>query len=43
MYRTTLADLANTVEHLDSFERITVPENVKKDARIALNRMLEVY
>jgi len=43
MYRTTLADLANTVEHLDSFERIMVPENIKEDARIALNRMLEVY
>ncbi|MFH1699850.1 MAG: quinolinate synthase NadA [Candidatus Zixiibacteriota bacterium] len=43
MYRTTLADLANTVENLDSFDRIVVPEDIKVEARIALNRMLEVY
>lgn len=43
MYRTTLADLANTVENLEVFDRIVVPENIKTDARVALNRMLEVY
>jgi len=43
MYRTTLADLANTVENLNTFDRIIVPEDIKKDARVALNRMLEVY
>ncbi|MEE9442457.1 MAG: quinolinate synthase NadA [candidate division Zixibacteria bacterium] len=43
MYRTTLADLANTIENLDSFDRIVVPEDIKSEARIALKRMLEVY
>ena len=43
MYRTTLADLANTVENLDSFDRIVVRDDIKADARIALNRMLEVH
>jgi quinolinate synthase len=42
MYRTTLSDLANTVENLDSFDRITVDEEIKADARIALDRMLNV-
>jgi quinolinate synthase len=43
MYRTTLADLAHTVENLDSFERIVVPAAIKADAKIALSRMLEVH
>lgn len=43
MYRTTLADLANTVENLDQFDRIVVARDIKKDARLALNRMLEVH
>ncbi len=43
MYRTTLADLAYTVENLDTHERIIVDPDIKKDARIALNRMLEVH
>jgi len=43
MYRTTLSDLANTVENLNTFDRIVVEENIKADARLALNRMLEVY
>jgi len=43
MYRTTLNDLANTVENLSTFDRIVVPEDIKADARVALNRMLEVY
>jgi quinolinate synthase len=43
MYRTSLTDLAYTVEHLDSFERIAVHKDIKADARVALERMLEVY
>jgi quinolinate synthase len=43
MYRTTLADLANTVENLGTFDQIVVPEDIKADARTALNRMLEVH
>ena len=43
MYRTTLADLANTVENLGTFDRIVVPDDIKKDAKLALNRMLEVH
>jgi quinolinate synthase len=43
MYRTTLSDLANTVENLSTFDRIIVDENIKAEARLALNRMLEVY
>ncbi len=42
MYRTTLADLAYTVENLGVFDRIVVPQEIKADARLALNRMLEV-
>jgi quinolinate synthase len=43
MYRTTMADLANTVENLDVADRIVVKDDIKADARIALNRMLEVH
>lgn len=43
MYRTTLSDLANTVENLNTFDRIIVPDDIKADARLALDRMLEVY
>jgi len=43
MYRTTLADLAYTVDNLDTCDRIVVAPDIKKDARLALNRMLEVY
>ncbi|NMC42351.1 MAG: quinolinate synthase NadA [candidate division Zixibacteria bacterium] len=43
MYRTTMADLANTVENLDVFDRIVVRDEIKADARLALNRMLEVH
>ena len=42
MYRTTLADLAHTVENLDACDRIVVPDAIKADARVALKRMLEV-
>ena len=43
MYRTTLADLAFTVENMDTCQTIRVPDDIKADARLALNRMLEVY
>jgi len=43
MYRTTLADLAFTAENLETYQTISVPEGIKADARLALNRMLEVY
>ncbi|MCP4569786.1 MAG: quinolinate synthase NadA [FCB group bacterium] len=43
MYRTTLADLAFTVENLETRDRIEVDEAIKTDARIALNRMLMVH
>ncbi len=43
MYRTTMADLANTVESLGSFDRIVVPSAIKAEAGLALKRMLEVH
>jgi quinolinate synthase len=43
MYRTTLADLSFTVENLDTCRPITVPETVKAEAKLALDRMLEVF
>jgi quinolinate synthase len=43
MYRTTLADLAYTVENLDGRDKITVGSDIKKEARLALSRMLEVH
>ena len=42
MYRTTLADLAYTVENLDTRDRVEVDGAIKADARLALNRMLMV-
>ena len=42
MYRTTLNDLAWCLENLDTVDPITVPEDVKRDARVALERMLEI-
>jgi quinolinate synthase len=43
MYRTTLSDLANTVENLNTLDRIIVPKGIKAEARLALDRMLEVF
>ncbi|MEZ5358371.1 MAG: quinolinate synthase NadA [Candidatus Zixiibacteriota bacterium] len=43
MYRTTMADLANTVENLGTFDRIVVPDDIKAEAKLALDRMLEVH
>lgn len=43
MYRTTMADLAYTVENLDSHDKIIVDDAIKADARVALKRMLMVH
>jgi quinolinate synthase len=42
MFRTSLADLCFTLENLDSANRIVVRDDIKADAKIALERMLEV-
>ncbi|SYZ73324.1 Quinolinate synthase A [Candidatus Zixiibacteriota bacterium] len=43
MYRTTVNDLAYCLENYREIKPITVPEETKKYARIALERMLEVH
>ncbi|MBK7140937.1 MAG: quinolinate synthase NadA [bacterium] len=42
MYRTTLNDLAYTLEHYSDIKPITVPEPTKGEARLALEKMLEI-
>jgi len=42
MYRTTLNDLAWCLENLDTVDTIEVSEEIKDDAKVALNRMLEI-
>lgn len=42
MFRTSLADLCFTLENLDTIEQISVPGGIRRDARIALERMLEI-
>jgi quinolinate synthase len=42
MFRTTLADLCYTVENLDTAQQINIDDDIKADARIALERMLEI-
>jgi quinolinate synthase len=42
MFRTSLADLCYTVENLDQVGQVQVNDKVKVDARIALERMLEI-
>lgn len=42
MYRTTLNDLAYTLENLQDVKPIRVPEPAKSEALLALKRMLEV-
>jgi quinolinate synthase len=42
MYRTTLNDLAWCLENIESAKPITVPDDVKREARLALQRMLEI-
>ena len=41
MFRTTLADLAFTLDHLGEVNEIIVEEEIKKDALVALTRMLQ--
>ena len=42
MYRTTLNDLAYTLENLDSLKPIIVREPARSEARLALEKMLEI-
>lgn len=42
MYRTTLNDLAYTLDHLETLKPMTVYDDVKHNARIALERMLAI-
>jgi quinolinate synthase len=42
MFRTTLADVAYCLDHLGEGNIIKVPEDIKKDALVALQRMLEL-
>jgi len=42
MYRTTLNDLAWCLENYPDIKPITVPDEIKADARLALSRMLEL-
>jgi quinolinate synthase len=42
MFRTTLADLCFTLENPEKGFQVSVPDEIKEDARIALERMLEV-
>ena len=43
MYRTTLNDLAYCLENLDTMKQIKVPDRIKANALLALERMLEVH
>jgi len=43
MYRTTINDLAYCLENFRDIKPIQVPEKIKVNARIALERMLEVH
>ena len=42
MYRTTLNDLAHCVENYPDLKPIRVSERIKKHARVALERMIEI-
>ncbi len=42
MYRTTLADLAYTLDHVDTLRPLSVDEDVAVHARVALERMLAI-
>jgi quinolinate synthase len=43
MYRTTLNDLAHCLENYEDMKPIVVPDDTRRDALIALEKMLEVY
>lgn len=42
MYRTTVAKLKNVLESFDPYLEIRIPEETARDARLALERMLEL-
>ena len=42
MFRTTLADVAYCLDRLGAGNIIRVPDDLKEDARIALERMLDL-
>ena len=42
MYRTTLANVCYTLENLETCGQVIVPEEIRADARIALERMLTI-
>jgi quinolinate synthase len=42
MFRTTLNDLAFTLENLDKIKPLSVPEEIQENARAALERMLTI-
>jgi quinolinate synthase len=42
MYQITLGRLLYTLENIDSFERVVVPDSVKHYSRVALERMLSL-
>jgi quinolinate synthase len=42
MFRTTLADLCFTLDNPEKATQIIVPDEIKKDGRTALERMLEI-
>jgi len=43
MYRTTLNDLAYCLENYDDIKPIMVPDDIRSNAHLALERMLEVH
>ncbi|NBT59676.1 quinolinate synthase NadA, partial [bacterium] len=42
MYQITLGRLLYTLENLDTFERVEVPDSIQHFARVALDRMLSL-
>ena len=42
MYRVNLYNLYDTVRDLDAAPEVTLPEEVQRDAKLALDRMLSV-
>ena len=42
MYRTTLNDLAFTLDNIEELKPMSVPEDIKKHGRVALERMLAI-
>jgi quinolinate synthase len=43
MNKINLKNLLDTLKHIGSKNLVTVPENIKMDARLALNRMLSLF